>query len=58
VLFSGQDPLTGKNYEHRKAWLEKRLEFLAGQFGIDVLGSIYRCLIGRAVSSRAVSRRR
>jgi hypothetical protein len=34
----GDDPLTGKNYEHRKAWLEKRLEFLAGQFGIDVLG--------------------
>jgi hypothetical protein len=37
VLFSGEDPLTGKNYEHRKAWLEKRLEFLAGQFGISVL---------------------
>jgi hypothetical protein len=24
----GDDPLTGKNYEHRKACLEKRLEFL------------------------------
>ena len=34
----GTDPVTGKNYEHRKAWLEERLEFLAGQFGIDVLG--------------------
>jgi hypothetical protein len=34
----GTDPLTGKNYEHRKAWLEERLEFLASQFGIDVLG--------------------
>ena len=34
----GHDPLTGKNYEHRKIWLEERLKFLAGQFGIDVLG--------------------
>jgi len=34
----GDDPLTGKNFDHRKAWLEKRLEFLAGQFGIDILG--------------------
>jgi REP element-mobilizing transposase RayT len=34
----GCDPLTGQNYEHRKAWLEERLAFLAGQFGIDVIG--------------------
>lgn len=34
----GHDPLTGRNYEHRKAWLQRRLAFLAGQFGIDVLG--------------------
>jgi len=34
----GDDPLTGRNYEHRKVWLEERLKFLAGQFGIDVLG--------------------
>jgi hypothetical protein len=34
----GTDPVTGKNYEHRKEWLEERLAFLAGQFGIDVLG--------------------
>src|SRR6185436_21020168 len=34
----GQDPLTGRNFEHRKAWLEERLKFLASQFGIDVLG--------------------
>jgi len=33
----GEDPLTGKNFDHRKAWLEARLKFLAGQFGIDVL---------------------
>ena len=34
----GDDPLTGRNYDHRKAWLEARLEFLAGHFGIDILG--------------------
>ena len=34
----GHDPLTGQNFDHRKAWLEARLERLAGQFGIDVLG--------------------
>ena len=34
----GEDPHTGRNYEHRKVWLEERLEFLAGQFAIDVLG--------------------
>ncbi|MCE9555437.1 MAG: transposase, partial [Planctomycetes bacterium] len=33
----GDDPLTGRNYDHRKDWLEERLQFLAGQFGIDVL---------------------
>ena len=34
----GCDPLTGRDYEHRKLWLEDRLRFLAGCFGIDVLG--------------------
>lgn len=34
----GSDPVTGKDYEHRKTWLEARLKFLAGAFGIDVLG--------------------
>ncbi len=34
----GDDPYSGQNYDHRKAWLEMRLRFLAGQFGIDVIG--------------------
>jgi len=34
----GVDPLTGEDFEHRKAWIEKRLEFLAAHFGIDVIG--------------------
>jgi len=33
----GNDPLTGKNYDHRKAWMEKELEHLAACFGIDLL---------------------
>ena len=33
----GQDPYTGKNFDHRKAWLEDRLRELARWFGIDVL---------------------
>jgi hypothetical protein len=33
----GVDPLTGKDYEHRRQWIRRRLEFLAGFFGIDVL---------------------
>ena len=31
----GDDPLSGRNFDHRKRWLEERLAFLAGQFGID-----------------------
>lgn len=34
----GYDAVSGKNYDHRKQWLEERLRGLAGQFGIDVLG--------------------
>ena len=34
----GHDAVAGRDYEHRKAWLEERSRFLAGCFGIDVLG--------------------
>lgn len=33
----GSDPLTEKSYEHRRAWIRDRLEFLASVFGIDCL---------------------
>lgn len=33
----GNDPLTGKNYDHRKQWLEDELIRLAAHFGIDLL---------------------
>jgi REP element-mobilizing transposase RayT len=32
----GNDPLTGKNYDHRKAWMEQELVHLAKYFGIDL----------------------
>lgn len=34
----GDDPLTGRNYDHRKRWLENKLEVHAAYFGIDLLG--------------------
>ena len=33
----GDDPLTGKNFDHRKAWIEGFLKQFAAQFGIDLL---------------------
>ncbi len=32
----GEDSLTGKNYEHRKAWVVERLAELTGIFAIDI----------------------
>jgi len=34
----GDDPVSGKNYDHRKVWIENDLRRLAAQFGIDLLG--------------------
>ena len=34
----GDDPVTGKNFDHRKQWLEKKIEIHAAYFGIDLLG--------------------
>lgn len=33
----GNDPDSGRNYDHRKQWLEARLQRFAAQFGIDLL---------------------
>ena len=33
----GNDPVTGKNYDHRKIWIEDQLKHLAANFGIDLL---------------------
>jgi len=34
----GDDPFTGKSYDHRKTWIENLLKRFAGSFGIDLLG--------------------
>ena len=34
----GNDPVSGQCYDHRKRWIQDRIQFLAGQFGVDVLG--------------------
>ena len=33
----GDDPVTGKNYDHRKQWLDDQLVQQAKYFGIDLL---------------------
>lgn len=38
----GDDPLTGKNFDHRKQWIEDKLKHLAANFGIDLLA--FSCL--------------
>jgi hypothetical protein len=33
----GDDPITKKNFDHRKVWIEEQLQLQAANFGIDVL---------------------
>ena len=35
----GDDPVSGQNFDHCKAWMEKKLEQHAAYLGIDLLGS-------------------
>jgi REP element-mobilizing transposase RayT len=37
AFLCGHDPLTGKSFNHRKAWIRERLQQLAAIFGIDIL---------------------
>ena len=34
----GDDPVSGKNFDHRKVWMEQYLKQFPAQFGIDLLG--------------------
>ena len=36
-FFCGDDPVTTKNYDHRRQWIRHRLEFLAAVFGVECL---------------------
>ncbi|MGH9655347.1 MAG: transposase [Bryobacteraceae bacterium] len=38
AFLCGQDFLTGRNFDHRKEWIQARLETLAGIFAVDLLG--------------------
>jgi len=38
AFLCGEDRLTGKSYEHRRAWFAQRIKELAGIFAIDVAG--------------------
>ncbi len=64
----GYDELTGKNYEHRKQWIEEQFERLAAYFAIDLLcfsvmsNHFHQVLrsrpdIARSWSNREVARR-
>ena len=33
----GDDPFSGKNFDHRKVWIDRYLQHFAGCFGIDLL---------------------
>ena len=37
-LLFGDDPVTGKNYDHRKGWIEDLIALQAKYFAIDLLG--------------------
>ncbi len=36
AFLCGVDPLSGKSYDHRRAWIRDRLESLAGLFGVEI----------------------
>ena len=38
AFLCGQDPISGKDFEHRKDWIRAKLEELAGIFAVDVCG--------------------
>ncbi|TWT84268.1 hypothetical protein CA13_57440 [Planctomycetes bacterium CA13] len=36
----GDDRISGKNFDHRKVWIEKQLKQFAARLGIDLLGFV------------------
>ncbi|MFH1139211.1 MAG: transposase [Pseudomonadota bacterium] len=36
AFLCGQDPYTGKSYDHRKAWVESRLKLISQAFAVEV----------------------
>jgi len=38
AFLCGQDAFSGRNYDHRKTWIQSRMEELASIFAVDLLG--------------------
>ncbi|HVC92920.1 MAG TPA: hypothetical protein VND64_04475 [Pirellulales bacterium] len=38
AFLCGVDPYSGRNFDHRKVWMQERLEQLAAIFSVDFLG--------------------
>jgi hypothetical protein len=38
----GDDPLSGRNFDHRRAWIEARLIHLAGSFAVGLYAWVRR----------------
>jgi len=38
AFLCGEDPLSGKNFDHRKAWVEERLQDLSSIMALDICG--------------------
>ena len=43
MLLCGQDPVSGKNYEHRRQWVEDRIRILSSLFAIDICAYAVMC---------------
>lgn len=53
----GNDPISGKNFDHRRQWMVSELGHIAKGFGIDLLGfailSNYFHLLSQKISKQA-----
>jgi REP element-mobilizing transposase RayT len=38
AILCGRDTHSGRSFEHRRTWIQQRLETLAGLFAVEVLG--------------------
>jgi len=47
----GEDPISGKNFDHRKVWIEEYLRELAGRWAWILLGFRYLSLIHFSLDS-------
>jgi len=43
AFLCGVDSLSGKSYDHRRAWIRDRLESLAGLFGVEIAAFAVMC---------------